>query len=228
MTIRYQVVENPLREGEYFPRVVVESTATLENVIQTIVRETGVSETDVRAVLNAISSNARLILLDGRNIAIDGIGTFFISLSEKLPTANSEVSENVELRLNLRPDPKLVEEVRREAAFERVVRPERAPVITGFHDVATKQNDKYTAGNIGEIIGDNLNFDTTNADEGIFFIATADDTETHVTTYAQAGKRKVVFLTPPGLSGEQYLEVRTRYNTPRMRVTRYRNKLQPA
>ncbi len=227
MTIQYQVVENSLREGEYFPRVVAGPTVPLDDTIKAIVRETGVSETDVKAVLNALQQRIVLALLDGRQILIDGLGLFSVSLSEKLPSADAEVSDAVEVRVNVRPDAGLLAAVRKEARFERVVRKERIPTITGFHDVATGESDRYTAGNIGELVGDDLQFDPGAADEGIFFIA-ADESEVRAATYAQVGRRKVLFLVPPGLSGEQQVEVRTRYGTQRMRVSRYRNPVLPA
>ncbi len=227
MTIFYQILENPLREGEYFPRVVPQGTVPLSTAMEAIVRETGVSDVDVAAVLHALSKQVRLALLDGRNITIDGLGTFSLSLSEKLTSADAEVSEAVEVRVNLRPDPELVEAIRREATFERVVKPERAPIITSFRDVATGQENRYTAGNIGEIVGEDLSFNPAAADEGVFFVA-ADGTEVRAPTYAQVGTRKLVFLIPAGLNGEQTVEVRTRYSTDRLRSTRYRTAILPA
>ncbi len=227
MVIRYQVVENPFREGEYIPRVISLDTVELPQIIGDIVRETGLSETDVRAVLNAISDHTLRSLLDGHNVTIEGIGTFSVSLSEKLTSPESEVSEAVEIRVNLRPDAEIVNGLKREATFERVVRAELVPVITLMRDVATDQENRYTAGNIGELLGDNLAFDPAQTDEGLFFIA-ADGTETRVSTYAQHSNRRIIFLIPAGLSGEQRIVVRTRYDTSRLRSGAYRVPVQPA
>lgn len=224
--IHYQVLPNPLREGEYFPRVLVGATIQMQQVVAAIVRETGVSETDVKAVTTALSQQVVLALLDGNNIAIEGLATFSLSLSEKLITMEAEVSNAVEVRVNARADATILEQVSKSAHFNKVVKPDRAPILAGFADVATGQPDKYTAGSIGTLSGEDLKFDTTAIDEGVFFVVES-VAETRATVYSRTSETKLDFLVPPGLAGTQTVEVRTRYTTNRLRAGTYRNVITP-
>ncbi len=227
MAIRYYVVENPFQEGSYTPRVYAWGTITTSQIAERIVLETGLSRTDVYAVLNAISDHILRSLLEGYNVAIDGIGNFSLSLGEKLTSPEDEVSKAVRIRINLRPAGKLRQGLKRKATFERIVKAEHAPVITRMRDVASGQENRYTPGSIGEVMGLALRLNPDRADEGLFFIA-ADGVERRAEVYAQASRQRIVFLIPAGLSGEQRIEVRTRYNSARLRSGSYRHPLLPA
>lgn len=144
--IRYQVLANPLRDGEYFPWVMADQTVQMAQTIEFVVRETGLSDTNVKAVANALSQQTILALLNGNNIVIEGLGTFSLSLSEKLDSVEATVSDAVEVRVNARADVAILDRVSKDAQFEKVVKPSRAPIITGFQDVATGQVDQYIAG----------------------------------------------------------------------------------
>jgi nucleoid DNA-binding protein len=221
MTIQYEVTENPLQEGTYFPRVVPGDTVPMPRTLKAIVRETGVSRTDVKAVLDATAQRVQLALLEGNAIALEGLGIFSLSMSETLDSVEDKISDEMDLRVNVRVDADLINAVKKDADYEKVTLPERAPVLTGFLDVATGQENAYTAGSIAHITGEDLTFDAGAADEGVFFVAD-DETETRATVYSDVGSTRVAFLVPADLSGEQSVEIRTRYGTQRLRSGGYR------
>jgi nucleoid DNA-binding protein len=196
MTIQYEVTENPLQEGTYFPRVVPGDTVPMPRTLKAIVRETGVSRTDVKAVLDATAQRVQLALLEGNAIALEGLGIFSLSMSETLDRVEDKISDEMDLRVNVRVDADLI-------------------------DVATGQENAYTAGSIAHITGEDLTFDAGAADEGVFFVAD-DETETRATVYSDVGSTRVAFLVPADLSGEQSVEIRTRYGTQRLRSGGYR------
>jgi hypothetical protein len=204
----------------------VDQTVQMPQTIEAIVRETGLSDTDVKAVVNALSQQTILALLNGNNIAIEGLGTFSLSLSEKLDSVEGTVSDAVEVRVNVRADAAILDQVRKDAQFEKVVKPPRAPIITGFQDVATGQGNQYTAGSIVTLSGEDLKFNTESADEGVFFIA-ADGTEVRATVYSRTGETKIDCLAPAGLTGAQTVELRTTYTSERLRSGTYSSSVTP-
>jgi predicted histone-like DNA-binding protein len=220
--IRYQVLANPLRDGEYFPWVMVDQTVQMSQTIESIVRETGLSDTDVKAVANALSQQTILALLNGNNIAIEGLGTFSLSLSEKLDSVEAAVSDAVEVHVNAHADVAILDRVSKDAQFKKVVKPPHVPIITGFQDVATRRIDQYIAGSIVTLSGEDLKFNTESTDEGVFFIA-EDGSEVRVTVYSRAGETKIDCLAPIGLAGVQTVELRTTYISERLRSGTYNN-----
>lgn len=224
--IRYQVLANPLRDGEYFPWVMADQTVQMAQTIEFVVRETGLSDTNVKAVANALSQQTILALLNGNNIVIEGLGTFSLSLSEKLDSVEATVSDAVEVRVNARADVAILDRVSKDAQFEKVVKPSRAPIITGFQDVATGQVDQYIAGSIVTLSGEGLKFNTESTDEGVFFIA-EDGSEVRATVYSRTGETKIDCLAPVGLTGVQTVELRTTYTSERLRSGTYSSSVTP-
>lgn len=124
MSLNYHIQELPQMRGEeqrIFPKLETYSVFDNEKMVERIALESGLQEGTVMAVLNALPKALKNILLEGHTCKLDGIGTFSVSLtfdSEKEVTIN---------RLNLKVDTNFMDELRKEAEFEKV-QPEVVPV----------------------------------------------------------------------------------------------------
>jgi hypothetical protein len=71
-------------------------------------------------------------------------------------------------------------------------------------------NDQVTPGNVGQLSGSWLEYDVAQAEEGVFFVATAGG-ETRVTTLQKSKPSQAIFLLPASLiAGTYNLAVRAR------------------
>lgn len=227
MSIRYEVVANNLKAGSYYPRVVAGDRVTLKRLIDDIVSETTVTETDVRAVMNALTRRIAMRLADGQVAELDGLVSFSVSLGEELSGADSVASSAAIVRVNAQPAQALVTAVRARATLEKTYVRGRVPLVTALLDVQSGRENRYTAGNIARLRGDDMKFDQADPDEGVFFVA-PDGSATRIETYAQAGPREIMFLIPATLTGPQAIEVRTSYGSEFLRIGRLQPTVQPA
>jgi len=196
-------------------------------MIADIVNETTLSETDVRAVINALTRRVAAHLSDGNMPDLEDLASFSISIGEDLSGADATVSNAVEVRVNAQPAATLINTVRERATLEKVYKATRQPLVTALYDVASGGENVYTAGNIVRLRGDHLKFDPNANDEGVFFVG-GNGSATRIPAYAQAGNRELVFLVPATLSGELTVEVRTRYETETLRTGRLLTPVRPA
>ena len=84
MSIKYTVVSNPLRPGEFYPRPVAISTRNLKTLLRNVAKKTTVSPSDTQAVVTAFIDEIVDGLLDGDRVSIDGLVAFRPRLSQTL------------------------------------------------------------------------------------------------------------------------------------------------
>src|SRR5699024_10854614 len=107
------------------------------------------------------------------------------------------------VRFNMNPGERITE-ILRTVEVEKVDANKPEPVLDLFRDLATDiAYDTLTPCNIGVIIGNMLKIDTTDTNQGIFFIA-ADYTETKVTTIARNMPSSLIFMIPDTLASGEY------------------------
>jgi len=211
MPIEYEVVENKLQPGTYYPRVVAGDAVGLDHMLPNIVTKTALSATDVRGAISALIEEVTTVLADGRPVRLDGLCRFSMSLSETLTEPDAVVSPAVAVRVNARTDSALQGAVSAAARVSKTVRGLKKPVIVSYVDVASGARDRYAPASIGRISGDNLKLDASDAAQGVFFVA-ANGSETRAQVYSHIGSTRIDLLTPAGLSGTQGLVIRTRYS----------------
>lgn len=90
-----------------------------------------------------------------------------------------------------------------------------SPEITQFVDFnSSESNAVLTPGGIARITGEELKFDQSQADEGVFFVA-ADGTETRVEVIASLTEGQLMFQVPALARGEYSVAVRRAYTSSR-------------
>lgn len=85
------------------------------------------------------------------------------------------------------------------------------PAIASIIRQSDQGVDKYTAGNMIQVRGQNLNFDPSDVTQGVFFTA-GEAAEVRATGYAAIEPQSVIVLMPTGLTGPLSVRVATYIN----------------
>ena len=210
MPIKYRIVENNLKPGTYYARVVQGDTVTLEQMIPNIVAKTSLSGTDVKGAITSITDEIAIVLAAGGNPVVDGLVRFTVSISGSFETDEATITkDNVHLNVVAHDDRALESAVTAMATYSREADRVKVPLLSGFLDIATDTADQYTAGSIVRIRGEDLKFTPANADEGVFINDGA--AETRLSIYSVVSNKRIDALIPPGTSGALTITVRARY-----------------
>jgi len=229
MTIKYVVQSNPLKPGTFYPRVIRGERIPAQRINKDVADDMAISESTVEGVLKHVARRAAYYLLDGDLPAIEGLATLSVSLSdEEMPNVEATLSDQAELNVNINPISGLLNAVRKDVSFAKVYVQERKPTLLSLHDVRADVRNAYTADRSARLRGDSMRFDPAAEDEGIFFVAVSDGTAVRAEHYARIGGREIIFDAPPGLTGEQYVEVHTRYAGKTLRAGRMKETVNPA
>ncbi len=206
MAVRYQVQRFGLDQEKWRFRIVHKDTVTVRYMARRIEQASSLTEADVLGVLDALANHVRWALTEGKSVQIAGVGTFSLS-ARGLADNYHEYLEPEQLDVVFRPDAQLRRHIRQNADREKLEPQRRAPRPGSFTDAATERRDVYTAGSIGLLYGSVLKFDPDDPAQGVFFVD-GDGHEVRATVYAHVTQKRVHFLIPPELTGEQRLIVR--------------------
>lgn len=125
MSIKYDFKENPLKikdgKAVLYPAVVVQRTVTTDDIIKEVAKHSSFSSGCVLGVLQELTDVIVSHLRDGDNVRLDELGTFSIGLSSREVTDRKEIrAASVKIKkVNFRPVPELVKQVRRETDISR-------------------------------------------------------------------------------------------------------------
>ena len=210
MPIRYQITGKNLKPDSFMARVIQGQRVGLDAMIERIVARTTLSTADVQAAVTALTEEIRTVLTRGDTAAIDGLATFNVILSGSFASPDATISrDTAQLNLAIQADSRFQAAIAAAVSYERVVRDIKVPIITSFYDVATAVFDRYTPGSIIRLQGDNLKFDPSRPDEGLFLRNGGD--EMRASVYSNAGARQLDALVPTALTGVVQVAVRVRY-----------------
>lgn len=228
MTIRYQIVENNLQPGTYYARVVDKGVYGLDDMMPNIITKTSLNEPDVRAVILAIASEVQDVLADGDTVVIEGLFSATLTLSGSFAKAETAVNtQNATININVTIDGGIAKAVQSQATFEQVPVTVKVPSISRFIDVANKTENRYTAGSIITIQGNNLRFDENDATQGVFI--TSGGNTTRLSVYSLVGGSQIDALMPAGVTGNIEVEIRARYTEAgELRSGKYAQAVTPA
>lgn len=217
MPIRYYLRPNPLpgREKQFMAQVVSMDTVDEEALAARIAAELGDGGREsVDKVMAVLSRVVPQLIGDGYRVNVAGLAQFFPVMSGRFNGSEDEFEKKRhEVGVAAAVSQKLVEEVKEKAVLEKQKPSEQVPTPTyyketGSHTVA----GKVIPGNIGTLHGRRLAFDQQAADEGIFFVSSAEDKRVvRAKAYAVVQPAEIVFQVPESLApGKWILEVRAR------------------
>lgn len=214
MAIKYYLQPNPITPdpNDQSARVLVQNVLNLEDVIQEAKRRgTTLTETDLRASINLGIETICYLVAQGNNVNTPlanfraGINGVFANATDSFDPSRHTVKATIS------PGTMLIDAMSK-ASVEKVLQPLPSPTLIEYFDVNTQStNSKLTPGGIGQIVGEELKYNTANAAEGIFIVSSA-GVATKVTIIASRTEGKLMFNVPAPLAAGSYtLEVRRGY-----------------
>ena len=216
MPIHYALFENNVTSDpeDYAAVVQAIDSADLDALIRRMLeRGSTTTRADILAVMEDAIGACEALLLDGMRVNFGGLVELFPRVRgvfNGVTDVFDPARHSVDVGAN--PGIRVRQTVRGQAtvAKDEAIKP--APNPLEYRDVGSDTtNDQVTPDNIGQLSGSRLKYDAAQADEGVFFIATAGGAEIKVTTLQKNKPAQLVFLVPAGLLvGTHYLEVRAR------------------
>ena len=216
MSIYYALYKNPLvtDDVEYAARCAPVASLGLEDIADEIVRQgSTVTRTDVIAVLQQMCEACEAMLLHGFRIQMGGVFELYARIRGKF-TAESDTYDPSRHKLDVTGNAgtRIRKTIKENAVVEKISTDVPKPKPKEYADAATGEiNSTVTPGNIGTVTGDNLKFDKTQADQGIWFIDTS-GTETKVATVETNKPSKLIYLVPSLNYGDYHIEVRSKFS----------------
>ncbi len=125
MDIKYDFKANPFKEKDgkpvLYPAVVVKETITTDHIVKELSKHSAYSAGCVVGVLQEVADMVVSHLRQGKNVRLDGLGTFSLALSSREVTDRKEIrAASVRIKkVNFRPVPELVKRVRQETDILR-------------------------------------------------------------------------------------------------------------
>ncbi|OJJ23597.1 hypothetical protein BKI52_04340 [marine bacterium AO1-C] len=208
--IKYYMTPLTLEGQEQFYRAVVVSdgTFTEDEMVQEIAElNTGLPTRSISAFIKLIFEIRDKKLSSGQNVQLGD--TFYkSSILGKFETEDQTPSL-ARVTVNLVDSRKPLRDVR----FNRVKRTDTStPIPELFFNVKTEEaNSEITIGNMGRLNGTRLDFDTSDAAQGIFFVEVGTGAELKVEIVGENRPSQLMFMVPTLTAGNQYtLEIRSR------------------
>jgi hypothetical protein len=210
MPIKYYVVKSPFRENEYFARTLLGDVFTMEDAIGNILQETALTESEIHGVNVAVARQRDEALLRGQSVDFGPLGTYSLRVKATMSSPDEPLPQDASVDVLFGLPRQTRKSLRDRATFDRADRAPFQPVIDGFFEPVSKQeNAVYVAGGVARLTGKYLTFDADDPEQGVFFVA-EDDTAVRVVAYLDNSAKRVNFGVPAGLTGAQSVEVRTR------------------
>lgn len=187
-----------------------QASRTIDDIINEIAnRGATVTKADILSVIEEYQAVIAKFLKNG-----DRINTPFFRTSDSISGVFENQTDSFDrsryyVRLNVNPGSR-IGEIAEDLSVEKVVATRVDPVLELFKDFAgDTQNDTVTPGGAAELLGSHLKVDPSDANQGVFFIA-SDGTETKADTIMRNKPANLIFMVPDTLvSGDYEVEVRS-------------------
>lgn len=215
MAIKYYLQNNPITPdpNDQSARVISNQVHDLESIIKEMLkRGSTVTEADVMAVLKVFFEVVTDEVAEGNNVNLPlvnikpSVNGVFTSATDSFDASRHITKASVTAGI-------LLNEKMSNAKVEKTTQATATPVLIEFMDINSQNtNSILTSGGIGQIIGEELKFNPSNAAEGIYFVAT-NGTATKVAVVASRTEGKLMFSIPTLAAGRYTLEVRKGYGS---------------
>lgn len=214
MPIKYYLQPNTAtpdpndQSARILPNEVLDAASVIQKMLK---RGTTLTETDIKAALTLLFDVISDEVAAGNHVNLP-VANFRPSITGVFASITDSFDASRHTRKGTISQGVLLSEKMQKASVEKILQPIRMPVLLEYLDINTAAtNSNLTPGGIGQIVGEELKFDISKAEEGIFFVAT-NGTETKVSVLASRTEGKLVFSIPTTLvAGTYTLEVRRAY-----------------
>lgn len=214
-SIQYFLVPNYLtadpndQYARVSPRNVLNSNDIIDRCLK---RGTTLTRTDLTAASNLFMEEAAAAVAEGNNVNLGlvnmkpSINGVFTSKSDSYDASRHTKRAAVSMGTYLA-------KAMMDASSEKIQEPAASPFLLEYTDSNSGANNStVTPGGIGNIMGADLKFDTSNVAEGIFFVPAGGGADTKAVVISIRTEGQLMFLVPAGLAAGTYrLEVRRAY-----------------
>jgi hypothetical protein len=215
MPIEYNLRENRLtaEPGDYMATVKSTRTAGYEEVIDRVVGQgTTVGKADAISVIENTLVAVTGLLVEGANVNLP-FANFSCSIKGTFngPEDTFDPSRH-QIVINITTTKELRDAVLQSVTVSKQETVVPTPNLVEYMDFNTgERNSIVTPSGMAQISGNRLQFDSTDPEQGIFFIATSNGSETRVGVVGKNMPSTLMFLLPAELTtGEYALEVRAK------------------
>jgi len=221
--LKYHLAENLLTDDpdDYMAQVEVSRSFTIDDVINEMLkRGTSLTRTDVMAVLNLEHQVIGDLVSEGYALNLPvcngtpSISGVFAGPGDSFDTNRHFIKYNLTAGV-------LIRDAVKKIKTEKTDPVNKLPYIEQYFDVASQTSgDVLTPGGIGQLQGSRLSFDTSDAEQGVFFVTMA-GAETKVSAIALNKPSKLIFMVPALAAGEYEVVVRVKFkNTKSLRMVK--------
>ena len=204
--VKYTLFKNKLSTSAiapYLPKTLLEGTLSFEQFIKALAYGSTATAADVKAVLENIERVCIEHLSQGRSV---NLGFCTIRPQVKGSFQNPEDSFTAEknwIEVFFLSNPTFEKKVTLEAKLQRVAQNKTLPLPLSLENHTTGLEASMVAGDLLTLHGENLKFDKSAANVGVFFEHAG--IEQRVSEYAKVSGKVILFKVPSGLvSGESY------------------------
>lgn len=212
MPISYVLRENRLtpEPDDYMAMVTPSRSVEFDEVVDRMLdRGSTLTRTDIVGVLNNLQETVETLLIEGANVNLP-LANFSSSIKGVFEgSSDSFDASRHQLTPRVTAGRVLWAAYRRGLPVQKQELARPLPNLLEYVDMNTgERNSLVTAGGMGQINGHRLRFDSTDAEQGIFFLG-EDNRVARVTVVGQNKPSCLLFMLPPDLAaGEYALEVR--------------------
>jgi hypothetical protein len=213
MSITYSLSKNHLTNGANNYRATVQSmaTANLDMVIDRMIAHGCVlGRPDALGVIHHFFEAVEGYLLEGYRVNTPWVN-HSLSIRGNFESKTDSFDPNRHsIEAVAYPGARLRRAIRERASVQKNLAARMQPELLEFVDWNSDQRDSaLTPGGLGQLVGKNLKFDPTQAEQGIFFIPAAGGNAIQVSVVSHNTDGQLTFLIPASLApGDYSLEVR--------------------
>jgi hypothetical protein len=185
----------PNREGKFAASVLPTYILRFEDVIGEVAQQANCSEGMVQNIMSAYMDVIERHFFNGATVYVGNIGRIFPSLTGCYESLNDNASK-ANLNVNFNVSRSYATKLLANVSLEKVMIPPKEPTITSVQDMTMQVENLFTMGGIVSILGDKLDFDVKNLEEGVFVEAEGYEGLVRIHTYGQHGIKHIDFALP--------------------------------
>jgi predicted histone-like DNA-binding protein len=204
--IQYTVLKSRLTSSglaPYLPKTLQEGSLSFEQFIKALAYGSTATAADVKAVMENLERVCIENLSQGRSVNL-GFCTMRPMVKGSFPNPESSFSaEKNWIEVSFAANPTFQKKVTAEAKIQRVARNKTIPLLLSVENHSSTLETSVVAGDLLSLHGENMKFDKTSANLGVFFESAG--MEQRVSEYSQVSGKVISFKVPNGLLlGESY------------------------
>ena len=197
MSIQYtlRMLTTSSQEGKFVAAVLPTYILKSEDTISEVAKQANCPEGMVQTILSAYMDVIARNFANGATVHLGEIGRIFPSLGGSYDSLNDN-ADKANLHINFVVSKAYTAQLLALASLEKVATAPKEPILLDFKDLTMDAEDVFTMGGIVSLLGDKLDFDVKNLEEGVFIEAAGYSDLVRVQTYGQCGVKHIDFSLP--------------------------------